>query len=142
MTSAQPLCVLTLDLDTAQRLVSAAVAEANRRGLRIHAWAVDHAGEPLAYLRMPGAPLPARLFAEKKAYTAANFGHATATWKAKLAHKPFVAQGLAEHPCVALFGGGVPVVVEGTVVGAIGIAGALEEQDEEIAAAALEAVGA
>lgn len=130
----------TLGLATARRLAEAAVARAEAMGLRIHVHVVDHAGEPLAYLRMPGAPAPARQVSEQKACTAACYRQPTAAWKEKLAHKPFVAQGLATHRRIALIGGGLPVTHEGAVVGAIGVAGALEEQDMEIAAAALAAV--
>ncbi|WP_035693063.1 GlcG/HbpS family heme-binding protein [Azospirillum halopraeferens] len=127
----------TLGLATARRLAEAAVSRAGAMGLRIHVHVVDHAGEPLVYLRMPGAPPPARLVSERKACTAASYRQPTAAWKDKLAHKPHVAMGLAAHPRIALIGGGVPILHDGTVVGAIGVAGALEEQDMEIAAAAL-----
>lgn len=131
----------SLDLDAARAVAEAAVAKAAALGLRIHVHVVDAAGNPLVYLRMPGAPPPAREFSEKKAYTAAAFGRPTAAWRDKLAHKPLVAQGLAEHPRVALFGGGEPIRHKGVVVGAVGIAGALEEEDVVIAEAAVAAFG-
>ncbi|MGQ9367964.1 GlcG/HbpS family heme-binding protein [Azospirillum sp. ST 5-10] len=130
----------SLGLGTARRLADAAIAKAEAMGLRVHVHVVDPAGNALVYLRMPGAPLPARLIAERKAMTAAGYRQPTAHWKDKLADKPHVAQGLSTHPQIALIGGGVPVVHDGEVVGAVGVAGALEEQDVAIAAAAVAAV--
>ncbi|MNO10177.1 hypothetical protein D3C81_2338650 [compost metagenome] len=48
--------------------------------------------------------------------------------------------GLALRPRMVLFGGGVPVKVEGAVVGAFGVSGASAEQDEQCAQAGVNAI--
>lgn len=128
----------SLTLDAAQLLAQAAIEKAATMGLNINAVVVDAAGDSLVSLRMPGAPVPARDFAEKKAYTAVCYGWPTTKWKTMLENRPVITAGLAQHSRVAMFGGGEPVVVDGQVVGAIGIAGGKEDQDVLIAQAAIE----
>lgn len=134
-----PLIIEThsLSLEAAKAIADHAIAKAQEMNVNIHVHVTDYTGETLVYQRMPGAPLPARDIAEKKAYTAANYKVATDIWAAKVAKKPNVAQGLAHHPKVVLIGGGVPIVINDQLVGAIGVAGALEEQDIQIANDAL-----
>ena len=131
----------SLSLEAAVDLAAIAVAEAAEAGLRLHVSIVDAAGHLLAYNRMPGAPYPARLFSERKAFTAVSFKKPTSVWKQRLAENPHLAAGLSQHPQVTMIAGGLPIFVGGAVVGAIGIAGGLEEDDERIARAALEKSG-
>lgn len=130
----------SISLATSLRLTKAALEKAKSINVKIHVNVVDPTGDVISYQRMAGAPLPARDFSEKKAYTAANFKQPTSIWKDKLLEKKLVANGLAQHPKVALFGGGLPIFDDDQIVGAIGIAGASEEQDIIIAQAALEAL--
>ncbi|GGB85836.1 hypothetical protein GCM10011352_09650 [Marinobacterium zhoushanense] len=130
----------SLTLAAAQLLANAALARATELDVKMNIAVVDRAGNPLVALRMPGAPLPAFDFAQKKAYTAANFKAPTLGWKEKLENRPVVMTGLAQHPRVALFGGGEPVIVDGQVVGGIGVAGGREDEDILCALAALEAL--
>lgn len=136
------LPISSLTLEAAQFLAQKAVDKANELGLKMNIAVVDTAGNPLVVLRMPGAPLPANDFAQKKAYTAAAFKAPTSGWKDKLDGRPVVMTGLAQHPRVAMFGGGEPVLLEGQLVGAIGVAGGSEDQDIVCAQAALEAFAA
>ncbi|MBV1788739.1 heme-binding protein [Marinobacterium sp. D7] len=130
----------SLTLEAAQLLADAALKRATELDVKMNIAIVDRAGNPLVVLRMPGAPLPAFDFAQKKAYTAANFKAPTLNWKEKLENRPVVMTGLAQHPRVALFGGGEPVIVDGQVVGGIGVAGGREDEDILCAQAALEAL--
>lgn len=119
----------SLTLDAAQFLAQKAIDKAVENGFLMNVVVVDRSGNLLVALRMPGAPLPARDFAEKKAYTAVNFALSTSAWKERLADRPVVMVGLSQHPKVALFGGGEPVFLNGEVVGAIGVAGGKETDD-------------
>jgi len=132
--------IQSLTLATAKDIADAAVDLAMAMNLKIHVHVVDHTGACLTYQRMPGAPLPAGDIARKKASTAANYKVATDIWAAKVSKKPNVAAGLAHHPDIALIGGGVPLIIDSQVVGGVGVAGALEEQDIEIANAAVKKV--
>lgn len=130
----------SLTLETANELAHSAIETAKDMGVKIHVHVTDHAGDLLAYQRMIGAPLQARQMCEKKACTAANFKVPTDQWAAKVSKKPNVAAGLAQHEKIALIGGGFPIVIDGSTVGAIGIAGALEEQDIQIGKSVIEKV--
>jgi len=103
---------------------------------------VDSAGTLAAFLRMPGAPLHSVEIAIDKAYTAASFGLPTARWTELLAgHSPAVRQGLVQRPRFIAFGGGLPLREADALIGAIGVSGASEDEDSEIAAAGAEAIG-
>jgi len=93
-------------------------------------------------LRMPDAPLHSIDIAIDKAYTAASFGLATSRWTEVLAeHSAAVRQGLVQRPRFVAFGGGLPIVDNGELTGAVGVSGGSEAQDEEIAKAGLAAIG-
>ena len=133
--------IKSLTLEAARRLADTALERAAAHGLRIHVTVVDAGGHVLVYQRMPGAPYPAREFSEKKAFTAVSFKKPTSVWKDRLGANPHLAAGLSQHPKVAMIGGGAPVVIDGETVGAIGIAGGLEEQDILIVDETLSAAG-
>lgn len=130
----------SLTLEAAQILAQAVVEQATAMGLKVNAVVVDASGESLVSLRMPGAPLPARDFAEKKAYTAACYGWPTTRWRDMLKERSVITAGLAQHPRVAMFGGGEPVKVGECVIGAVGVAGGKEDEDVICAQAALESL--
>lgn len=132
----------SLTLEAALVIARAAIDKGNQLGISINAVVVDTAGNRLVSLREPGAPLPAMDFAEKKAYTAVNFRAPTETWAEVLEGRPVVANGLAQHPKVALFGGGLPVLIDGAVVGAVGVAGGRVPEDLLCAEAGLDALNA
>lgn len=128
----------SLTLEAAQVLAQAVVEQALTMGLKVNSVVVDASGDSLVSLRMPGAPLPARDFAEKKAYTAACYGWSTTRWRDMLKERSVIIAGLAQHPRVAMFGGGEPVKVNGRVIGAVGVAGGKEDEDVICAQAAME----
>ena len=95
-----------------------------------------------AFLRMPGAPLHSVDIAIDKAYTAVSFGLPTSRWTEVLqSHSPAVRDGLVQRPRFVAFGGGLPIVEDGKCIGAIGVSGGSEQQDEQIAHAGLAALG-
>ncbi|MBR9868502.1 MAG: heme-binding protein [Oceanospirillales bacterium] len=132
----------SLTLEAALVIARAAIDKGNQLGIRINVVVVDTAGNRLVSLREPGAPLPAMDFAEKKAYTAANFRLPTEAWAEVLEGRPVVANGLAQHPKVALFGGGLPVLIDDVVVGAVGVAGGKVPEDLQCAETGLDALNA
>lgn len=123
--------------EQALALVGAAVAKARAMGLRITAVAVDAGGHPKALIRMDGAPFHGVVISTDKAKTAAGFGLPTAVWKDRIATRPHILEGLNGRSGFIPIGGGVPVMVNGALVGALGVSGAHEDQDCEIAAAGL-----
>lgn len=132
-----------IDWEAASLAASAAVRKADDLGIRINAAVVDSGGNLAAFLRMPGAFLHSIDIAIDKAYSAAGFGMATSQWKAALAdHASEVGEGLARRPRMIMFGGGLPMRVEGELLGGIGVSGGTSEQDELCARTGLNAIGA
>ena len=135
-TSAQHL----ISHHAALQAAAAAVQEAERLGIAIVVAVVDRAGHTRCLLRMDGAFLHSAGIAEDKAYTAAGFGLATADWDKVTAGNANLASGLAARPRLVMFGGGLPIELDGECVGGIGVSGGSEEQDETCARAGLKAL--
>lgn len=127
--------------DAAHAGVAAACEKARALGVAINACVVDAGGHRIAFLRGDGAFLQSGKIARDKAATAAGFGAPTGALYEALAGDPAVLTGIAAQPGVALFQGGLPVTVDGEVIGGIGVSGASAEQDEICATAGLKAMG-
>ncbi|MFB4202526.1 hypothetical protein KBTX_03438 [wastewater metagenome] len=127
--------------EAAQLAARAAVERAGALGIRINVAVCDAAGTPVAFLRMGGAPLHSIGIAEDKAYTAASFGLDTAGWDAVVGDNAELRAGLAQRDRLVMFGGGLPVRVDGECVGGIGVSGGSEEEDGICARAGLAAIG-
>ena len=132
---------MTVDLATAFRMVVAAHAEAERQSILVSAAVVDAGGHLVAFGRMDGAEIAGPVLAVDKAYTAVANRTATSEL-AKLAAPGGELFGLHANGggCFVIFGGGVPIVVGGIVVGGVGVSGASAAQDEACALAALTAL--
>jgi glc operon protein GlcG len=127
----------TLAAGGAERALAAAAAEARRRNWAVSIAVVDPAGELVAFLRLDGAPYSSVDISRAKARTAARFRRPTRALDSALT--------AGRLPILALDGttaveGGVPIVVGGEVVGAVGVSGVTSPQDAEVAAAGAAAV--
>lgn len=131
----------TLSLGAAQRIVAAAMAAATSLGLAVCICVADVSGEPIATARMDGAPRMSAGIAANKAYSVAAFGGMpTDRWWSAIGNNPALVHGLTHTPRLVVFGGGLPVHVDGALVGAVGVSGGSAEQDREVAAAGVIAV--
>ena len=131
-----------ISAEAAHACVGAAVKAAQSQGLCVNVAVLDASGVLAAFLRMPGAPLHSVDIAMDKAYTAVSFGLATSQWHTALqGHSPAVREGIVRRPRFVAFGGGLAIVDQGQRIGAIGVSGASEAQDEAIAQAGLNALG-
>jgi uncharacterized protein GlcG (DUF336 family) len=131
-----------LGWELAHSAAQGAVRHAAALGVRINVSVLDAGGNPLAFLRMPGAPLHSIAISEDKAYTAVSFGLATSEWDQQLRkHSAALRQGLPLRARFVMFGSGVPIRSDGALAGAIGVSGASEQQDEECALAGIAAAG-
>lgn len=131
----------TLTLELAMHALQAALDQARQKQLRISIAIVDASGQLIHQAHMDGAPQPSREIALGKARTACGFGIATRDWTARLQKaSEAVRQGLPLQPGLVLFGGGRPFHYEQSVIGAIGISGASEDDDDSCAVAAREQV--
>lgn len=131
----------TITLALAMRALQAALEEAQRASVRVSIVIVDAAGQPIHMAHMDGAPAPCRAIAANKALTAAGFGLSTGAWAERLQRSSdMVRQGLPLQNGLVLFGGGEPFLLDGTVIGAVGVSGASEAQDAACAEAAVRCV--
>jgi ferredoxin--NADP+ reductase len=123
------------------QIVGAAHAYAAAAGLAITAVVVDDAGAPIAVGRMDDAEPRTSDLAYHKAYTAALFQVSTSELIAH-ARKPWLRSLIVSHRGRILpTGGGIPILDEVVVVGAIGVAGgSRDEQDVLCCRAGLAAV--
>ena len=125
----------------ALRMAAAALDEAERLGVHVNAAVVDRHGTLMAFLRMPDASLISVQTAMDKAYSAASARLATSRWVDALSGYPeIVQQNILQRPRLVIFGGGIPLELDGEVIGAIGVSGGSVEEDEQCAAAGLQAV--
>lgn len=127
---------MSVDLTTALRVVSAAHAEAARRSVLVSAAVVDAGGNLVAFGRMDGAEIAGPVLAVDKAYTAVANRTATSEL-ADLAAPGGELFGLHANSGgrFVIFGGGVPLTVDGSVVGAVGVSGASTADDHACALA-------
>ena len=133
--------ISTLTSSAALAAAEAAVACGRERGAAVVAAVVDAGGHLLAALRADGAFVASIDIARDKAWTAATFGLTTDRLAEALAHREVLREGIALRPGVVMFGGGVPIVVDGRTVGAVGVSGGSEDDDRACAAAGLAALG-
>lgn len=131
----------SISQEAALAAVTAAVAKGRDLGCLMNAAVVDAGGNLVAFLRADGAFLPSIGIAQDKAYTAAAFGMSTDEVRQAVSEPAVLQDGIAARPGVVLIGGGLPILVEGRVVGGIGCSGGSEEQDRICARAGLAAIG-
>lgn len=102
---------------------------------------INACGQLIHMSHMDNAPLLCREIALNKALTAVSFGIPTHKWSERLELcSPAVRQGLPLQPGMALFGGGEPIHLDGTVIGGIGVSGASEAVDMECALKGVERI--
>lgn len=130
------IATATISLTGARKVLDAALAAAEAAGLEMCIVVADTAGEPVLSARMDGAPRLSARIAADKAYTVAGFnGMPTDLWWGAIKDEPALVHGITHTPRLTIFGGGVPLIVGGQLVGAIGASGGSAEQDATIATA-------
>ncbi len=137
-----PRQIPSLTLADARRLIAAGEKQAQELGIPYNIAVVDAGGGLIAHVRMDGAWLGSVDISIHKAWTARAFDMATEDL-AKMAQsgKPLFGIDSTNHDKVVIFGGGVPVKVGETVVGALGASGGTVDQDLKVAKAAVSAFG-
>ena len=129
---------LKLTLDGALLALQAAIAKAQDLGVPQNITIVDEGGNLLAFARMDGAKLLSIETSKSKAISAASHRQPTA----RLAPELEVKLAIASGGRLTNLEGGMPIVIEGTCLGAIGVGSGTGAQDIEVARAALAALGA
>lgn len=124
-----------ISLERAEALLKRALDASRKRGFRMAIAIVEPSGELVAFARMDDTQYGSIYVAQRKAETAARYRSSTATMEQRVLGGRTVTLANADTLPIA---GGIPIVVDGKIVGAIGVSGASAAEDDEIARAALE----
>lgn len=123
-----------ISLQRAQALIERAVAAAKARGFRMAIAVVEPSGQLVAFAKMDDTQYGSIYVAQKKAETAARYRLATSVMEQRTLAGRTVTLANQDSLPIA---GGIPIVIDGRIVGAIGVSGAAASEDDEIAKAAL-----
>lgn len=119
------------------RIINAARAEAQHNGWAVAIAVVDDGGHPLALERLDGcAPIGAYIATEKARTSALGR-------RESKGYEEMVNGGRSAFlsaPLLTSLEGGVPILVEGQVIGAVGVSGVKAEQDAQVAKAGIVAL--
>jgi uncharacterized protein GlcG (DUF336 family) len=133
-----PRQISTLSLAEARNIIAAGEKKAAELGVPYNIAVVDAGGGLIAHARMDGAWLGSIDISIHKAWTARAFDMATADLATMAqAGKPLFGIQNTNHEKVVIFGGGAPVKVGDTVIGAVGASGGTVDQDVKVVEAAV-----
>jgi uncharacterized protein GlcG (DUF336 family) len=128
----------SLEAADVKAILAAAEAEALAHGWAVTIAVVDDGGHLLGLLRLDGAAAATAQIAPGKAVTAA-LGRRESKAYEDIVHGGRIAM-LSAPALSALMEGGVPIMVEGDVVGAVGVSGVASAQDAQVARAGIAAI--
>ena len=122
----------------AQSLIQAALAEASKRGWPMNIAVVDSGASLVAFLRMDGAQLASIAIAEHKARAAVKFRRPTHVFEDAVQKSDY--KYILTLDDVIATRGGIPLIENGKIIGAVGCSGGTGSQDEVICTAAADLV--
>ena len=128
-----------LTLEDCKAISAAAEAEARKNNWNVCIAIMDDGGHLLHLVRMDGATPANSRIAIEKGRTAAETRRSTAMWEDRIKGGRLAMLGM---PGVTPIQGGLPIVVDGTCIGAVGVSGVQSHEDEQIAKAGIAALGA
>jgi len=124
-----------ISLERAQAAIHAVVAEAKKRAWKMNIAVVDSGGNLVAFQRMDGAMLASIQIAQHKARAATFFRRETKFFENAVQINNF--KYLMTLDGVIASRGGIPLIEEGKLIGAIGCSGGTDSQDEVVCKAGL-----
>jgi glc operon protein GlcG len=127
-----------IGVEAARKAVAAANAEGKKNGWTVAVAVVDTAGDLVYFERMDGTQAGSVKVSQEKARTAARFKRPSKAFEDAIANGRNAILGL---PDVTPIEGGIPIVLEGKIVGAIGVSGGTSPQDAQCASAGASALG-
>ena len=128
---------MALTLAEANRAVEGAIAAATEMGIRINVAVVDAGGRLLAFNRMDGAIWAGSYGSQGKAVASAAFGRSSAELQER-SESPIIRGILAAEGGHGIASqGGLPIIRNGVVDGAVGVGGGTGQQDEDCSAAGI-----
>jgi len=125
--------------DDVARILERSRAEAQANHWAVTIAIVDDGGHPLALERLDGASPASAYIATEKARTSALGRRASGDYEEmiKAGRNAFLSA-----PLTAMLEGGLPIVVDGQVVGAVGVSGVKSNQDAQVASAGISSLAA
>jgi glc operon protein GlcG len=122
-----------ISLDRAEAVIHAALAEATRRNWKMNVAIADSGGNLVAFQRMDGAMLASIQIGQHKARAAATFRRPTKIFEdgIQLMHLTY----LLAFDGVIASRGGIPLIDQGAIIGAIGCSGGTDSQDDIVSRA-------
>ena len=136
--NAQLLDAKVIGMDAARTMMAAAEAEAARNGWPVAIAIVDASGELVAFHKLDGTQSASIDIAIGKARTAARLRRPTKALEDAIASGRMA---LAAVDGITPLEGGVPITVDGQVIGAMGVSGVTSQQDAQVAEAGIRALG-
>lgn len=128
-----------ISLARAQAAIAAAVAEAEKHGWALNVAVVDSGANLVAFGRMDGAQLGSIAISEHKARTAVKFRRPTKAFEEGIQKNDYKYQLTLDD--VIASRGGIPLVEDGKLIGAIGCSGGAGSQDEVACTAGAGTIG-
>ena len=128
-----------LTLDVAKKIAAAAEAEAKKRGATVVIAVVDDGGYLLVLERLDDTQVASVEVGIAKARTAAIFRRPSKVFEDQIKNGRVAALALVGATPLQ---GGIPIVIDGKVVGAIGVSGNSPQEDEDIAKAGADSAAA
>src|ERR1700728_813556 len=116
-----------ISLQKAQAAMQAAIADADKRGWQLNIAVVDSGGHLVSFARMDGAQLGSIAISEHKARAAAKYRRPTKIFEAGM-QNGFTSLGTLDD--VIASRGGIPLIEDGKLIGAIGCSGGTGSQDD------------
>jgi uncharacterized protein GlcG (DUF336 family) len=127
-----------INLETARKVAAAALAEGKKNGWTVAVAIVDPAGDLVYFERMDDTQIASAQICQDKARTAARFKRPSKSFEEALAGGRLAILGLGGATPVE---GGIPLVVAGKIIGAIGVSGVTSQQDGVCAQAGVDVLG-
>jgi len=119
-----------IKLDRAQTLIQAAVAEAKKHNWKLNIAVADSGGNLVAFQRMDGAQLASIEISQHKARAAVTFRRETKAYENAIQVSNY--NYVTTLDGVIASRGGIPLIVDGKIIGAIGCSGGTGSQDEVV----------
>jgi uncharacterized protein GlcG (DUF336 family) len=123
-----------VNYETARKVVAAAIADARRQSLPMAVAVVDNAGQLVAFERMDNTQTASIMVSQDKAVSAATYRRPTKAFQDLVAGGGVGLRVLTLRGVTAVEGG-LPLVVDGKIIGAIGVSGGSSDQDGTVAKA-------
>jgi uncharacterized protein GlcG (DUF336 family) len=125
-----------LTLADCEKISAAATAEARRNKWIVAIAILDDGGHLLHFVRMDGATPTNAAIAVEKGRTAAMSRRTSGSWQERIKARP----EMLKMPGILPVQGGVPILVEGSCLGGVGVSGVQSHEDERIAQAGIDAL--